>query len=95
MPIYEHVCESCGHEWEDLFSLRDGIPECPECGSKDKVKRVISVPATGRVDEPLNRETIAKLKKEGKAMAKEARRNENLMANIVGEEKYHQQNLKK
>jgi putative FmdB family regulatory protein len=95
MPIYEHVCESCNHEWEDLFSLSDPIPECPECGSDKKVKRVMSLTANGRVDEPLNRETIAKLKKEGKALAKKARHNENLRANIVGEEKYHKQQLKK
>ena len=91
MPTYEHFCESCDYEWEDLFSMSDPVPECPKCGSDKKVKRVMSVPATGKVDEPLNRETIAKLQREGKALAKKARHNENLKANIVGEEKYHKQ----
>ena len=86
------MCKSCGHLWEDLFSLHDPIPECEKCGSKN-VKRVISLCA-GRVDEPMSKEKIAKLQAEGKKIAKKARKDENLMANIIGEDKYHKSQLK-
>jgi putative FmdB family regulatory protein len=35
MPIYEFVCESCGHIVERLQKLTDPPPAaCPECGAK-------------------------------------------------------------
>ncbi len=35
MPIYEFVCESCGHVVERLQKLNDPPPAaCPECGAK-------------------------------------------------------------
>ncbi|MGQ9462958.1 MAG: FmdB family zinc ribbon protein [Candidatus Fervidibacter sp.] len=48
MPVYEFQCNRCGHEFEDLVSLRDleeGKVECPNCGSKD-VRRKLSLFAT-------------------------------------------------
>jgi putative FmdB family regulatory protein len=45
VPIYEFVCESCGHRFEELVGAHVGLRAadvcCPECGSA-KVERQIS-----------------------------------------------------
>jgi putative FmdB family regulatory protein len=42
MPIYEYVCEACGHEFEKL--VRAGkTPACPSCGA-EKLQRLFSLP---------------------------------------------------
>ncbi|HEY6770990.1 MAG TPA: zinc ribbon domain-containing protein [Solirubrobacterales bacterium] len=45
MPIYEFVCESCGHRFEELVGATGGIQvaevTCPECGSA-KIERQVS-----------------------------------------------------
>ncbi len=35
MPIYEYVCPSCDHEFEELTLSMSGkkTPECPSCGA--------------------------------------------------------------
>ena len=93
MPCYEHECEACGHVWEDLFSShKSPVPEeCPECKVKGKVKRLMSW-ASGTV-ELTGHERTMKAYNEGKAIARDAKKNENVLANIVGEEKYHKTNL--
>ncbi len=47
MPIYEFVCEDCGHEFETLLRNRDEVAglKCPKCESA-KLKRLMSVAAT-------------------------------------------------
>jgi putative FmdB family regulatory protein len=43
MPIYEYVCQDCGHEFE--FLLRgEEKPTCPSCG-RERLSRQMSVPA--------------------------------------------------
>lgn len=39
MPIYEYVCEACGHEFEKLVKVNAALPDCPECqeGVRKKV----------------------------------------------------------
>ena len=45
MPIYEYVCQACGHEAEILHKVSDPAPKkCPECG-KPKLAKQMS--ATG------------------------------------------------
>lgn len=84
MPTYEHECKACGHEWEDTYSIKDSIPDtCPKCKTKGKVQRLISNPAGFKV-ELEGRELVNKLWKEGKDLAKKARTDENLAANIYG-----------
>lgn len=42
MPIYEYICDACGHEFEKEQKITDNpIKKCPKC-SKMKVKRLIS-----------------------------------------------------
>ncbi|MBF0496086.1 MAG: zinc ribbon domain-containing protein [Deltaproteobacteria bacterium] len=42
MPIYEHECRKCGHNFERLvFSSDNGKCDCPRCGSEE-TKRIMS-----------------------------------------------------
>ena len=46
MPIYEFVCENCGHEFEELVMSSDNKKcKCPKC-KKRKVKKLISTVCT-------------------------------------------------
>ena len=41
MPIYEYVCNACGHEKEILQRLSDEkLTECPVCGKPDFIKKI-------------------------------------------------------
>lgn len=45
MPIYEYVCNSCGHEFEEWQKISASpILKCPSCG-KRKVERLVSLSA--------------------------------------------------
>jgi len=42
MPIFEFVCSTCEHDFEELVfnsSSTNGIA-CPECGGEDVVKKI-------------------------------------------------------
>lgn len=92
MPTYEHQCEECKYEWEDEYKIADPIPNtCPECQITGKVKRLISWCAGSVI--LTGRENVMKQWNEGKKIAREARSNQNLAANIVGEDKFHQKEL--
>ncbi len=44
MPIYEYLCDACGHLSEAIQRLSDApLTECDECGGP--VRRLISAPA--------------------------------------------------
>lgn len=83
MPIYDFRCKHCGYEFEDLIKMDEPNPEaCPDCGAKNEIQKLISkseirVELTGR-------DLITKLRAEGKAMAKEAKRNDTLAADLYG-----------
>ncbi len=41
MPIYEYVCQACGHDLEALQKLSDTpLTECPKCGKAELKKQV-------------------------------------------------------
>jgi len=45
MPIYEYVCNACGHEFEEWQKITDvPVQKCPSCG-KRKVERLVSLSA--------------------------------------------------
>lgn len=84
MPTYEHGCTQCGYEWEDIYSIHDQVPDtCPQCQSKGTVKRYISVTGPGKV-ELKGSDLVKKLWKEGKDLAKQAKKDDNLAANLYG-----------
>lgn len=92
MPTYEHCCEKCKHEWEEEYKMADPVPNtCPKCKVKGKVKRLISVCAGTVI--LTGKENVKKQWAEGKKIAAEAAKNENLLANLVGESTYHQKQL--
>lgn len=41
MPIYEYVCQACGHELEALQAISEApLQDCPECGQAELRKRI-------------------------------------------------------
>ncbi|MBX3705870.1 MAG: zinc ribbon domain-containing protein [Pseudomonadales bacterium] len=41
MPIYEYVCEGCGHEFETIQKFSDApLTECPACHAGRLVKKI-------------------------------------------------------
>ena len=44
MPIYEYVCNECGHDFEALQKMSDApLSDCPAC-KKSALKKKISAP---------------------------------------------------
>jgi len=44
MPLYDYLCQKCGHRFEKIQKFSDKIvTKCPKCGGR--VERVISAPA--------------------------------------------------
>ena len=43
MPIYEYVCKSCGHEFEEMQRFSDApLEQCPMCHEQSSVQRKVS-----------------------------------------------------
>ena len=43
MPIYEYVCKSCGHEFEEMQRFSDApLERCPSCQEESSVQRKVS-----------------------------------------------------
>lgn len=40
MPIYEYVCESCGHDVEVMQKMGEVLKECPACKKATLKKRI-------------------------------------------------------
>lgn len=88
MGLFEFECEECEYEWEEVMSWKDPIPsECPECKTEGKVRKLISLPSPGVV-ELTKREFKEQLNANRHKLKNEVYRNENLLANVVGEDKY-------
>lgn len=42
MPTYSYECKKCGHEFDIVQRIvDDALTDCPECKSKDELKKVI------------------------------------------------------
>jgi putative FmdB family regulatory protein len=89
MAFYEHICETCKHEWEEEYSIKDNPPEsCPKCQAKT-VKRLISLGGKGVV-ELTGQDLINKCKEDANKIKKEIAHDANKYANFLGEAKYHE-----
>lgn len=90
MPFYDHLCSACGEVFEDFYSAKKDPPTiCQLCGVDGYVQRQIPDVVHGRV--PLTgQELKQQIKKDTQSMRAKVSKNENVKANMVGEEKYNQ-----
>jgi len=90
MPFYTMLCHACNHEFEDFFSAKAPVPTlCPNCNVDGYVQRLIPSIVYARV--PLTGQDLKQqIKKEAAQIKAQVSTNENLRANIVGEQKYEQ-----
>lgn len=87
MPSYEHRCNTCKHEWEEFYSIKADPPKtCPECKA-ETVVRLISLGGKGVV-ELTGQELVDKLKADAQALKRDMHKNENVYANLLGNDKY-------
>jgi putative FmdB family regulatory protein len=42
MPLYDLICDECGCEFSELLKQNEEPPECPNCHTKEKVRKRIS-----------------------------------------------------
>lgn len=87
MAVYEHICETCKHEWEAEYSIKADPPKnCPSCQA-ETVKRLISLGGNGVVLLQGD-DLVAKVKSDAKKLEGEASRNEKVYSNLMGESAY-------
>lgn len=95
MPTYEHACQNCNHEWEQVYGMTVDPPTlCPECGVDGKVKRLISLGPGPGIMRRTSGEVRAGMAAETRAIRQRAKTDENFRANLVGEDNYNQRVLK-
>ena len=88
MPTYEHLCNTCKHEWEDSYSIKADPPKnCPQCQA-ETVTRLISLGGKGVV-ELSGQDLVDKVKSDAQQLKKDAAKSEKVYANLLGEDKYH------
>ncbi len=89
MPLYDYGCkeEGCKHVFESFHKISDpGPTECPLC-KHTEVGRLISA-VRGTV-ELSGGDLKAKIKSDAREISKKAAKDPNLLANLVGENKFH------
>lgn len=88
MPSYDHLCNTCQHEWEEEYSIKADPPKaCPKCAA-ETVQRLISGGSGRGVVELTGHDLIDKVKADAQALKKEAAKSEKVYANLLGEQKY-------
>ncbi len=91
MPTYLYNCTNteCNNSWEDFHDVNNVVLVCPEC-KQETAKRMI-IGGFGVAVTLSGHELKAHLKSEGQKLKRECLKNENLLANIVGEDKFQKQ----
>lgn len=93
MPFYDHLCEACQHEWEDFYSMVTDPPDtCPKCGAQGKVKRLLPSSVAVRCPKT-GMELRQEIADEKKKIRSQMKKDENLRANVKGEETHHREQL--
>lgn len=88
MPTYQHLCEKCKHEFEDVYSMTAAPPKtCPKCG-EDAVKRLISLSGKGVV-ELYGQDLVDKVKSDARKLKADAAKSEKIYSNLLGDDKYN------
>ncbi len=94
MPTYEHLCKDCDHEWEDFYSMMKDPPTiCPSCEKEGKVIRLISGGSGRGIVRLTGGDLRAQILVDAGKARQRAKTDENFRASIIGEQKYHQQQL--
>jgi putative FmdB family regulatory protein len=82
MPTYEYKCDACGHQFEELQSIKaNALRKCPSCG-KLKLVRLIGAGAgiifkgSGFYQTDYRSESYNKSSKAGKAQESPAKKEE-------------------
>ncbi len=91
MPTYEflHDVEGCKHEWEDFRSITAPDPtSCPKCGAEGNIIHLVSGGSGKGTVELYGQELVDKLKGDAQKIKQEAAKNENVYANLLGDDKY-------
>jgi len=89
MPDYEHMCETCKHEWEATYSIKVDPPTiCPAC-NEPTAKRLISLNVRGVV-ELTGQDLVDKVKSDAKVLKQDMHKSEKVYANMLGETKYQE-----
>lgn len=91
MPTYEfrHDLENCKHEWEDFLSITAPNPtKCPKCETEGNITKLISGGSGRGIVELQGQELLDKCKTDAKQLKKDAAKNENVYANLLGDDHY-------
>lgn len=91
MPTYEflHSLEECKHEWEIELSIKAPDPyNCPKCGCEGNITRLVSGGSGRGIVELTGDALIDKCKADARQIKKDAAKNEQVYANLLGHDKY-------
>jgi len=95
MTTYEHICDACSYEWDEVYGMTVDPPTlCPDCGVEGKVSRLISGGSGPGIMRKSVGEIRANMASDIRALKIRANTDENFRANLVGEENYNQRVLK-
>ena len=90
MPTYDYQCLDCNCEFEEFHSMSAEPDGCQKCQSEGKsgknLKKLINTEAKGIV-ELYGSDRLAAIQSDARRIEKEAHRNENTYANLIGESK--------
>jgi len=96
MTTYEHKCNFCEEEFEAVYGMTVPPPTlCPLCNKEGGVERLISGGSGKGIMILRGEELKQKIKSETNVLRRDASQNERSYANLIGESKYHEQQLNK
>lgn len=95
MPTYEYECPQHGI-FEEFHSSAIKLEHCPQCqdvGKEQEIKRLISLGSRGVV-ELVGQDLVDKCKSDAKKIKAEAAKDEKVYANLLGEQRYQDLQVK-
>lgn len=99
MPTYIYKCENenCVGEFEEFHSITTKLEECPHCKEAGRgeqpIQRLIAGGSGRGIVELSGLELTEKIKSDSIKMRNEIHSSEKRLANVVGESKFHQNEL--
>ncbi len=97
MPTYEYRCSIFDKEFEEFHSIMTVLEDCPLCKEAGKEphkpERLISGGAGKGIVELTGNDLKQKIQQDAASLRRETMTSERTLANIVGENKYHSNEL--